>query len=152
MGYFTISFEITSFTHRFQIISVEELVCLATWKEGSIRYLIGKISQINTISASDEDQYRCFIYQRSSENGKTIYKVAQSGDATCTGLDPTNIEGSRTMKLTTGTEKHFYSCRHAKILMVNFADNLDFQCLTNILLKGNISQRFDCCESAIIFQ
>lgn len=81
---------------------MEELVCLATWKEGSIRYLIGRISQFNSISTSDEDQYRCFIYQRSMENGKTIYKVAQSGDATCTGLDPINIEGSRTMKLTTG--------------------------------------------------
>lgn len=81
---------------------MEELVCLAAWKEGSTRYLIGKISQINSRSASDEDQYRCFIYQRSMENGKTIYNVAQSGDATCTGLDPTNFEGSRTMKLTTG--------------------------------------------------
>ncbi|KAJ8970657.1 hypothetical protein NQ317_016870 [Molorchus minor] len=81
--------------------NVEELICLATWKEGSTRYLIGKISQVNRRSVSDEDQYRCFIYQRSSENGKTIYNIAQSGDATCTGLDATAFEGSRTMKLTT---------------------------------------------------
>ncbi|CAH1115043.1 unnamed protein product [Psylliodes chrysocephalus] len=86
--------------------NVEELVCLATWKEGSTRYLIGKISQPNRRSASDEDQYRCFIYQRSTENGKTIYNVAQSGDATCTGLDPTAFEGSRTMKLITVDDQH----------------------------------------------
>ncbi|KAG5889861.1 hypothetical protein JTB14_033711 [Gonioctena quinquepunctata] len=86
--------------------NVEELVCLATWKEGSTRYLIGKISQFNRRSISDEDQYRCFIYQRSMENGKTIYNVAQSGDATCTGLDATAFEGSRTMKLTTVDDQH----------------------------------------------
>ncbi|VEN51904.1 unnamed protein product, partial [Callosobruchus maculatus] len=86
--------------------NVEELVCLATWKEGSTRYLIGKIQQGNRRSASDEDQYRCFIYQRSTENGKTIYNVAQSGDATCTGLDATAFEGSRTMKLVTVDDQH----------------------------------------------
>uniref|UniRef100_A0A6P7EZZ2 Uncharacterized protein LOC114324512 n=1 Tax=Diabrotica virgifera virgifera TaxID=50390 RepID=A0A6P7EZZ2_DIAVI len=86
--------------------NVEELVCLATWKEGSTRYLIGKISQPNRRSSTDEDQYRCFIYQRSTENGKTIYNVAQSGDATCTGLDATAFEGSRTMKLTTVDDQH----------------------------------------------
>lgn len=69
--------------------------------------MIGKISQLNSRSPSDEDQYRCFIYQRSTENGKTIYNVAQSGDATCTGLDPTNFEGSRTMKLITGNFRSF---------------------------------------------
>ncbi|XP_057655984.1 uncharacterized protein LOC130893694 [Diorhabda carinulata] len=86
--------------------NVEELVCLATWKEGSTRYLIGKLSQPNRRSASDEDQYRCFIYKRSMENGKTIYSVAQSGDATCTGLDATAFEGSRTMMLTTVDDQH----------------------------------------------
>ncbi|CAH1993026.1 unnamed protein product, partial [Acanthoscelides obtectus] len=86
--------------------NVEELICLATWKEGSTRYLIGKIQQGNRRSTSDEDQYRCFIYQRSTENGKTIYNVAQSGDATCTGLDATAFEGSRTMKLVTVDDQH----------------------------------------------
>ncbi|XP_018562626.1 uncharacterized protein LOC108904516 [Anoplophora glabripennis] len=86
--------------------NVEELVCLATWKEGSTRYLMGKISQGNRRSASDEAQYRCFIYQRSTENGKTIYNVAESADATCTGLDATALEGSRTMKLTTVDDQH----------------------------------------------
>lgn len=39
---------------------VEELVCLATWKEGSTRYLVGQISQVQRWNslASDEDTYR----------------------------------------------------------------------------------------------
>ncbi|KAL1500971.1 hypothetical protein ABEB36_006381 [Hypothenemus hampei] len=86
--------------------NVEELVCLATWKEGSTKYLIGKISQGNRRSlTSDEDQYRCFIYQRGKEDGKIVYSIAQSGDATCSGLQsPT--EGSRTMKLTIVDDQH----------------------------------------------
>lgn len=92
------------------IILVEELVCLATWKEGSTRYLIGRISQGNRRNLiSDEDQYRCFIYQRNNENGKTIYNIAQSGDATCNGVQNA-FEGSRTMKLTT-VDNHHYRCK-----------------------------------------
>ncbi|XP_066144281.1 uncharacterized protein [Euwallacea fornicatus] len=85
---------------------VEELICLATWKEGSTKYLIGKIAQGNRRSlTSDEDQYRCFIYQRGKEDGKIVYNIAQSGDATCSGLQsPT--EGSRTMKLTIVDDQH----------------------------------------------
>ncbi|XP_026322680.1 uncharacterized protein LOC113232233 isoform X2 [Hyposmocoma kahamanoa] len=88
--------------------NVEELVCLATWKEGSTRYLVGQISQVqrrNSI-ASDEDTYRCFIYkgQHSGEKSMT-YNIAQSGDATCNGLSsPT--DGSRTMKLTNSDDEH----------------------------------------------
>ncbi|KAH1011634.1 hypothetical protein HUJ04_000962 [Dendroctonus ponderosae] len=86
--------------------NVEELICLATWKEGSTKYLIGKISQGNRRSlTSDEDQYRCFIYQKGKEDGKIVYSIAQSGDATCSGLQsPT--EGSRTMKLTIVDDQH----------------------------------------------
>ncbi|XP_060533558.1 uncharacterized protein LOC132706308 isoform X2 [Cylas formicarius] len=86
--------------------NVEELVCLATWKEGSTKYLIGKISQGNRRSlTTDEDQYRCFIYQRGTEHGKTVYYVAQSGDATCSGVQSAT-EGSRTMKLTIVDDQH----------------------------------------------
>lgn len=86
--------------------NVEELICLATWKEGSTKYLIGKIAQGNRRSlTTDEDQYRCFIYQRGLDHGKTTYYIAQSGDATCSGLQsPT--EGSRTMKLTIVDDQH----------------------------------------------
>lgn len=77
-------------------------MCVATWKEGSTRYLLGRISQLNRRSlTTDEDQYRCFIYQRKDEGGKTVYNIAQSGDATCNGVQNA-FEGSRTMKFITG--------------------------------------------------
>ncbi|XP_072948588.1 uncharacterized protein [Epargyreus clarus] len=87
--------------------NVEELVCLATWKEGSTRYLVGQISQVtrrNSI-ASDEDTYRCFIYKGQHSDKSMTYIIAQSGDATCNGLSsPT--DGSRTMKLTNSDDEH----------------------------------------------
>ncbi|XP_059057133.1 uncharacterized protein LOC131850786 [Achroia grisella] len=87
--------------------NVEELVCLATWKEGSIRYLVGQISQVQRRNSivSDEDTYRCFVYQgQHSDKGMTYY-VAQSGDATCNGLSSAT-DGSRTMKLTNSDDEH----------------------------------------------
>lgn len=100
----TVSFVVTNKRHNKLIggIIVEELICLATWKEGSTKYLIGKIAQGSRRSlTSDEDQYRCFIYQRGKEDGKIVYNIAQSGDATCSGLQ-SSTEGSRTMKFTIG--------------------------------------------------
>ncbi|XP_045771075.1 uncharacterized protein LOC123871357 isoform X1 [Maniola jurtina] len=87
--------------------NVEELVCLAVWKEGSTRYLVGQISQVQRRNAiaSDEDTYRCFIYKGQHGDKSTSYIIAQSGDATCNGLSsPT--DGSRTMKLTTSDDEH----------------------------------------------
>ncbi|CAH2988302.1 unnamed protein product [Chilo suppressalis] len=87
--------------------NVEELVCLATWKEGSTRYLVGQISQVqrrNSI-ASDEDTYRCFIYKGQHSDKSMTYNIAQSGDATCNGVSsPT--DGSRIMKLTNSDDEH----------------------------------------------
>ncbi|XP_068622025.1 uncharacterized protein [Battus philenor] len=87
--------------------NVEELVCLATWKEGSTRYLVGQISQVqrrNSI-ATDEDTYRCFVYKGQHSDKSMTYNIAQSGDATCNGLSsPT--DGSRIMKLTTSDDEH----------------------------------------------
>nr|XP_049707272.1 uncharacterized protein LOC110382384 [Helicoverpa armigera] len=87
--------------------NVEELICLATWKEGSTRYLVGLISQVqrrNSIS-TDEDMYRCFVYKGTHADKSVSYSIAQSGDATCNGLtSPT--EGSRTMKLTNIDDEH----------------------------------------------
>ncbi|XP_031785287.1 uncharacterized protein LOC100114326 isoform X1 [Nasonia vitripennis] len=108
--------------------TVEELECLATWKEGSNRYLVGRLH--NGHSLSNEDRYRCFVYERRGQNvaglnraaaaalgiasvldhemsaagpnvegSPEVYKVAQSGDATCNGLF-SPLEGSRTMTLT----------------------------------------------------
>lgn len=108
-------------------IIVEELECIATWKEGSSRYLVGRLH--NGHSSSSEDRYRCFVYERAGQavgtlnraaaalavvnagdqesNGNIVdgipevYTVAQSGDATCNGLF-SPMEGSRTMTLTKG--------------------------------------------------
>lgn len=87
--------------------NVEELVCLATWKEGSTRYLVGKISQVNRRNSlvTDEDTYRCFVYKGSHGGGRSTYNIAQSGDATCNALTSTT-EGSRTMTLTTSDDHH----------------------------------------------
>lgn len=84
-------------------ISVEELQCLASWKEGSIRYLVGQLHHHHV--TSNEDKFRCFVYEKttaSSENADGVdYRVAQSGDATCNGLFSAT-EGSRTMTLKRG--------------------------------------------------
>ncbi|GFG35566.1 hypothetical protein Cfor_00062, partial [Coptotermes formosanus] len=80
--------------------TVEELVCLASWKDGSTRYLVGTVH--HAMVHSNEDRYRCFVYERSQGQGQekhVTYDVAQSGDATCNGLLSAK-EGSRTMRLT----------------------------------------------------
>lgn len=83
----------------FFIVLVEELLCLATWKDGSTKYMIGKLE--HTPTSSDEDKYRCFVV------GKSIggsFEMAQSGDATCNGMSsPT--DGSRTMKFNRGKQE-----------------------------------------------
>lgn len=78
--------------------TVEELLCLATWKDGSTRYLVGKLSHSRI--KTNEESYRCFVYEKTQgQNGKVTYTVAQSGDATCNGL-LSATEGSKVMKLT----------------------------------------------------
>ncbi|KAL0892493.1 hypothetical protein ABMA27_015600 [Loxostege sticticalis] len=87
--------------------TVEELECLATWKEGSLRFLVGKLHHNH--ATSNEDRYRCFVYEKTNASGNAAkegptapggveYRVAQSGDATCNGLFSAT-EGSRTMAL-----------------------------------------------------
>lgn len=117
-------------------VSVEELECLATWKEGSSRYLVGRLHHGH--ASSNEDRYRCFVYEKAGqtvqsnlhraamgigamdhdvglqsgpvpEGAAEIYRVAQSGDATCNGLF-SPMEGSRTMTLMKGTSSSFFSC------------------------------------------
>lgn len=72
--------------------TVEELLCLASWRDGTLKYLVGKLE--HKMTSSDEERYRCFVYNRSSLK---TYDVAQSADATCNGL-PSATEGSRTMR------------------------------------------------------
>ena len=94
---------------------MEEIQCLAVWKEGSYRYLVGKVS--NHHIAVGEDHYRCFVFEKSGslpqiplESDSTPdpdveYRIAQSGDATCTGLF-SPAEGSRTMILKRSKSSH----------------------------------------------
>ncbi|CAG7824586.1 unnamed protein product [Allacma fusca] len=97
------------------LTKVEELECLATWKEGSSRYLLGLIQYRHP--ASYEDRFRCFVYEKikkergfaggllsplpnhhtSNNNTDVLFRVSQSGDATCNGLSP--HEGSRVLTL-----------------------------------------------------
>ncbi|VVC27833.1 Hypothetical protein CINCED_3A022922 [Cinara cedri] len=90
--------------------TVEELVCMASWKDGSTKYMIGKLELSPT--SSDEDKYRCFVVGKS--NGGQ-FEMAQSGDATCNGMSsPT--DGSRTMKFTRVESHHHHGpgsgCRY----------------------------------------
>lgn len=77
--------------------SEEELTCLATWKEGSTHYLVGKMKprKSYTVPHGDENYYRCFVY----EKDKDSFDVSQSADPTCDGLVSPR-DGSRIMKLT----------------------------------------------------
>ncbi|XP_025198975.1 uncharacterized protein LOC112597226 [Melanaphis sacchari] len=90
--------------------TVEELLCLATWKDGSTKYMIGKLE--HTPTSSDEEKYRCFVVGKSM--GGT-FDMAQSGDATCNGMSsPT--DGSRTMKFVRAENHHHHGvgsgCRY----------------------------------------
>lgn len=42
--------------------TVEELTCLATWKDGNSRYLVGLVSHHH--ATSNEERYRCFVYEK----------------------------------------------------------------------------------------
>jgi hypothetical protein len=87
---------------------VEELQCLAEWREGSHHYLLGKLRLDH--STTNEEAYRCFIFEK-TKNGHTGYNVAISGDATCTGVSsPT--EGARALVLTKGKEMDRHFTRH----------------------------------------
>ncbi|GFR25466.1 uncharacterized protein TNCT_292131 [Trichonephila clavata] len=77
--------------------SEEELTCLATWKEGSAHYLVGKMKPRKNyaVQHGDENYYRCFVY----EKDKDTFDISQSADPTCDGLVSPR-DGSRIMKLT----------------------------------------------------
>lgn len=70
----------------------EQLTCLASWKEGSVRYLVGRL--VHAAAKTDADRLRCFAYEQ-ADGG---WQLAQSGDATCDALSGAT-EGSRTLRL-----------------------------------------------------
>lgn len=46
---------------------VEELTCLAAWKDGNARYLVGLVSHNH--ATSNEERFRCFVYEKINSNG-----------------------------------------------------------------------------------
>jgi len=92
-------FNVLLIYYYFYNFIVEELLCLATWKDGSTKYMIGKLE--HTPTSSDEEKYRCFVVGKSIGSS---FEMAQSGDATCNGMSsPT--DGSRTMKFIRGKSR-----------------------------------------------
>ncbi|KAL1139757.1 hypothetical protein AAG570_006734 [Ranatra chinensis] len=79
--------------------SVEELECLATWRDSSINYLVGRLH--HKMATTDEEMYRCFVYEKHDQR----YLVAQSGEATCSGMTSA-LEGSRVIRLTRVETQH----------------------------------------------
>jgi hypothetical protein len=74
------------------------MACLATWKEGSSRYLVSMLNHSHVYT--DEARYRCFVYQRQPGGAMEVtYKMAQSPFASCLGLWNVN-EGYKTFSMT----------------------------------------------------
>ncbi len=104
-------------SHTMYVFSdaVEELECMASWKEGSFRFLVGLMQYPHP--SSFEDRFRCFSYEKGNKFGssraqsnhsegdeRVTFRVAQSGDATCLGLTP--YEGSKTLSLHRGKQNN----------------------------------------------
>ncbi|KAK2721910.1 hypothetical protein QYM36_002470, partial [Artemia franciscana] len=75
----------------FREICKEELTCIATWKEGTSRYLMARLRTRHHAHGHHAERYRCYLIERD----RASLKMAQSGDASCNGLFSTS-EGART--------------------------------------------------------
>ncbi|KAH0535434.1 hypothetical protein KQX54_016405 [Cotesia glomerata] len=83
----------------------EELQCLALWKDGRNKYLVGTLKLFGRSAATNEETFRCFLYERNHHGEKVTYDIAQSGDSTCSALNDVS-QGSRTIKLTKVDREH----------------------------------------------
>ena len=85
----------------FIVIAAEEIECRASWKDGSLYYLVAKIHHAHALT--DEEKYRCFVYEFTNKRNKSSsgIQLAMSGDATCNGLLSPR-DGSRTLSLSIG--------------------------------------------------
>ena len=83
------------------LIAVEELECVADWKEGSYKYLVGKLH--HNSATSDEDKFRCFVIEKNISDPIESYNIGQSGDASCDGLFSPR-DGLRTFKIRKSSE------------------------------------------------
>ena len=95
----------TSYFNNSRIsLSDEEMSCLATWKDGSNRYVVAVLN--STHARTDEARYRCYLYQRKRTGGggggkgarEVVFKMAQSEKASCVGLWSVD-EGVKTFTL-----------------------------------------------------
>lgn len=59
------------------ILSVEELTCLAQWKDGNSRYLVGLVSHHH--ATSNEERFRCFVYGKPQGKVHLICSLSQFG-------------------------------------------------------------------------
>lgn len=92
--------------------NIEELQCLATWKDGRNKYLVGTLKLFGRSALGNEETYRCFMYEmKPHHQGRVVYELAQSGDPTCNGLTSVS-EGSRTIKLTKVEHKEHSRCKY----------------------------------------
>jgi hypothetical protein len=49
-------------------LPVEELTCLATWKDNNAHYIVGTLSHSRAIT--NEERFRCFVYEKINANSK----------------------------------------------------------------------------------
>ena len=75
---------------------------MAVWKEGSSRYLVGRLSKVGTAQHSlqqDQDtKYTCYRYETQLEAGRLVVKMSQSVSGRCEGLWSAE-EGDKTYTL-----------------------------------------------------
>ena len=85
--------------------------------------MVGKLYDLS--AKTDEDRFRCFEFDKHNDS---YYIVAQSGDATCDGIDLPS-EGSRIMKLTK-SEKIEANCKFPSwLLNYRYLQTLDLNSL-----------------------
>ena len=89
------------------MIPDELLECVAVWKEGSSRYLVGRLSKLKAAAARQSSlngvgaKYTCYRYERQLEGGQFVIKMSQSESGGCKGLWSAE-EGEKTYTLTKG--------------------------------------------------
>ena len=77
------------------------LTCLGNWTDGTTHFFTGEISSSNQLVRDDADRYRCFIYESAPATSSYDYMMAQSGEASCSGLTSINA-GYRVLRLSKG--------------------------------------------------
>ena len=91
------------------LVTDELLECVAVWKEGSSRYLVGRLQkikpgglkQLSRPFNNEDTKYTCYRYERQLENGQFVIKMSQSETGRCEGLWSVD-EGDKTYTLRKG--------------------------------------------------